>query len=212
MISTRYDLYVYGWDRILGGEPGFLFGRVLLDRIWGFWLVNFGYGLLGLAVALVLMAYAWTPLPQLREVAVALLLNFALAPLFYAAFPVSGPRFAFSPFPALPGSVIPHVLHFHAAPNGVPSVHFSTALLVWWYGRRWRIGSLAALIHLALVVMSTLGSGQHYVFDLVVAVPYAMCAVLIARRAGLRRKTEAPDGVCRPGLIPSPDVGPTTGR
>jgi hypothetical protein len=134
---------------------------------------------------------------------VALLLNFALAPLLYAAFPVAGPRFAFPSFPAMPDSIVPHVLYFHAAPNGVPSVHMSTALLVWWYSRRWRVGSVAALIHLALVVMSTLGSGQHYVFDLVVAIPYAMCAVLIARRVGAQM-TEAPDGRCRPGLVPSP--------
>ena len=188
-ISTRYDLYVYGWDRALGGEPGFALGRVFLERVWGLWFINFAYGLLGIAIAGVLMAYAWKPLPQLKEVAVALLLNFLLAPVMYALFPVSGPRFAFSSFPASPVSFVPHVMHFHAAPNGVPSIHFSTALLVWWYSRRWKMGSVAALIHVALVVVSTLGSGQHYVFDLIVAVPYSICVVLMARRFRVKETT-----------------------
>jgi PAP2 superfamily len=180
-ISARYDLFVYAWDRGMGwGEPAFRLGR-LLGSTWGLWTLSFAYGLLGIAVAAILMAYAWKPLPEAREVMAAVLVNFLLAPLFYAAFPVSGPRFAFASFPAMPGVVIPHVLHFHAAPNGVPSVHCSTALLVWWYSRRWRVGSFAAGAHLALVIVSTLASGQHYLFDLLVAVPYAAGAVLLGR-------------------------------
>jgi len=180
-ISTRYDLYVYWLDRALGGEPGFALGRIFLGRLWGFWFLNFAYGLLGLSIAGVLMAYAWKPLPQLREVSAALLVDFGLAPLLYATFPVSGPRFAIPSFPATPASLVPHVLHLHAAPNGVPSLHCSAALLVWWYSRRWELGSVAALIHLALVVVSTLGSGQHYAFDLLVAVPYSILAVLVGQ-------------------------------
>ena len=190
-ITARYDLFVYGWDRALGlGEPAFPLGRLLFEKTWGVWAVSFAYGLLGLAVAAILMAYAWKPLPGLREVVAALLVNFALAPILYAAFPVSGPRFAFPLFPAMPGGVIPHVLHLYAAPNGVPSVHCSTALLVCWYSRRWTMGSLAALLHLGLVVVSTLASGEHYVFDLFVAVPYAVAAVLIARFVAKAREEQ----------------------
>lgn len=190
LISTRYDLYVYHWDQAIGGEPAFALGRALLEKTWGLWFLNFAYGLLGLAVAVLLMGYAWKPSAQLRQVAVALLLNFLLAPALYALFPVSGPRFAFPSFPAPPAWFVPHVLHFHAAPNGVPSVHCSTALLVWWYGRRWRVGGMAALVHLALVVVSTLASGQHYLFDLIVAIPYSIGVVLIAQRFGVRQRVE----------------------
>lgn len=198
-ISARYDLYVYAWDRALGlGEPGFSMGRAMLAESWGVWGVNFMYGLLGIAVAGVLVAYAWKPLPDLREVILALLVNFALAPIFYAAFPVSGPQYAFPSFPIAPAMVLPHVLHFHAAPNGVPSVHCSTALLVWWYGRRWGIGNLAALLHLAAVIVSTLASGQHYVFDLLMAIPYAMGAVLLARYFFLPRRTSAAEPFAPP--------------
>ncbi len=191
LISTRYDLYVYHWDQMIGGEPAFALGRALLERAWGYWFLSFTYGLLGLAVAILLMAYAWKPSAQLREVAVALTVNFLLAPVLYAVFPVSGPRFAFPAFPAPPVSFVPHVLHLHAAPNGVPSVHCSTALLVWWYGRRWRAGGIAGLVHLAVVLVSTLASGQHYVFDLIVAAPYSAAAVLIARRAAMTRRESA---------------------
>jgi membrane-associated phospholipid phosphatase len=67
-----------------------------------------------------------------------------------------------------------------AAPNGVPSVHASTALLVLWFSRSWTPFFISGWIFLALTALATLGSGQHYLFDLFCAVPYAALVIWIS--------------------------------
>ena len=37
------------------------------------------------------------------------------------------------------------------------------------------------MVYLALIVIATLGSGQHYLFDLVVAVPYAVLMLRLGK-------------------------------
>jgi hypothetical protein len=81
--------------------------------------------------------------------------------------------FAFPHFPFIqPNHLDPHPIPLSACANCIPSVHMSTALLVVWFSRRWRSGLILSLIYLALIVVATLGSGEHYLFDLVVAIPY----------------------------------------
>jgi membrane-associated phospholipid phosphatase len=101
------------------------------------------------------------------------LLNLIAAVPLYLIFPVCGPGFAFPSYPALPQMpLIPHMIAINAAPNGVPSVHTSTALLILWFMWRWPWGRIAASGYLALIVLATLGGGQHYLFDLICAIPY----------------------------------------
>ena len=60
------------------------------------------------------------------------------------------------------------------------SLHVATALLfVFFAGRNRVIGGIAWL-YLAATVVATLAF-EHYVIDLVVAVPFACCATLVAR-------------------------------
>lgn len=178
---ARYDLYVDKIDGLFGFHPSFALGRVLLAHVWSLCVLNFSYGFLCAAVTLVLMAYAWRPNRLLREVATTFILNAVIAAVLYLIFPVSGPRFAFSSFPHHPTTVDAHIIYLSAAPNGVPSVHCSTALLIWWHSRRWRLGRIAASIHLLGVLISTLATGQHYLFDLIVAFPYAALIVYLTR-------------------------------
>ena len=65
------------------------------------------------------------------------LLSLAFSVPFYLLCPVCGPAYAFPGFPALPaGPIVPHPILLDAPAKGVPSIHFSTALLVLWYGRK----------------------------------------------------------------------------
>jgi len=70
-----------------------------------------------------------------------------------------------------------------AAPNGVPSVHTSTALLVLYFLRHWRFGMVAGSVFLGLTVLATLGSGQHYFFDLLCALPYSALILWLGSRS-----------------------------
>ena len=78
------------------------------------------------------------------------------------------------PLPALRGGLLS--LPGSAARNCMPSLHTAWALLVCWNSRpfgRW-VKTLAASF-LALTLAATLGLGEHYLVDLVVAVPFALC-------------------------------------
>jgi membrane-associated phospholipid phosphatase len=115
----------------------------------------------------------------------AFFLNLFLAVPFYLAIPVCGPAFAYpavwKTFPLhLPNDSPRHMIPIDAAPNGIPSVHMATALLIFWFLRRWWWGSLVGFGFVLLTILSTLGLGQHYLFDLICAIPYAVLVYLLA--------------------------------
>jgi hypothetical protein len=144
-------------------------------------------------VALVYATYLWlgTPSEQLRVIAT-FVLNLLAAPLFYLSFPVAGPRFAFPRFPEATGPVSPHLLLLDAAPNGVPSIHFATAILILALLWRWKLGRVFGATYLVLIFGATLASGQHYLFDLVAAVPYAVGVYSIAAGSPFRQLLRLP--------------------
>src|SRR5262249_35207453 len=59
--------------------------------------------------------------------------------------------------------------------NAMPSLHMGWALLSWWYcrGLSWWSKSVA-LAFLVFTFLATLGTGEHYLIDLVVAFPFAL--------------------------------------
>jgi hypothetical protein len=169
----KLDLYIYEIDRHMGA-PSFVIGQAAAAHAWLRILLSVSYGLLPMAVLGVAAAYLY--LRSLRETIQAgwaFVANLFLALPLYIIFPVCGPGFAFRCFPARPAAdLVPHLVAIAAAPNGIPSVHTSTALLCAWLLRRWAWGRVAGLSYLALIVLSTLGGGQHYLVDLLCAVPY----------------------------------------
>src|SRR5208337_5691574 len=70
-------------------------------------------------------------------------------------------------------AVVPIVLK--GARNAIPSLHMTWVLLVWWNSRglaRWV--RAIALVFVVLTAMATLGTGEHYFIDLVVAFPFSL--------------------------------------
>jgi hypothetical protein len=182
----KLDLYVYQFDRLFG-EPSFALGQLVQAHFWLKILVSVAYGLLP---TMIFAAFAASLLligeRQAIAAARAFLLNLFLAVPLYLLFPVCGPAFAFPAFPALPrlGGALPMAIA--AAPNGVPSVHTSSAILVLVFLWRWPWGRAAGAVYLGLIVLSTLGSGQHYFFDLLCALPYSAAVLWISARLGAR--------------------------
>ena len=61
------------------------------------------------------------------------------------------------------------------ARNCMPSLHLASALAVWWNSRLWaRWGRMLAGLFLCATIFATLALGEHYLVDLVVAVPFTM--------------------------------------
>jgi hypothetical protein len=179
----KYDAFIYQLDRLFG-QPSFFCGRIVEHHLWAEIVVNLAYGGLPMAMTAVFFTYLWLRSERdALQVIFTFLANLVLAVPIYLLLPVCGPRFAFPGFPALPGDVHARLMQIQAAPNGIPSVHTSTAILICWLLWPWRWGRVAGMAFLVLTVFATLGSGQHYFFDLVCAVPYAVAVSLLVRYA-----------------------------
>jgi|GEM_PF-1343321 len=170
----KYDLFIYHFDSVIH-QPSFAAGRLVAEHGWLRGVVSVSYELMPISMVAAFAFYNWKRnLEGLRQLLWAFLFNIAFAVPIYLLIPVCGPAFAFPGFPVPPSHVNPALVLIHAAPNGVPSVHMSTALLVLYF--LWRSPyRLPAILFAVLTAFSTLGSGQHYGFDLLCAVPYSAC-------------------------------------
>jgi len=134
------------------------------------------------------VAYLMLPnVPARKNFFLALALAGALAPFFYALCPAAGPVNVTSNFPySIPPALAPQAqpVSKDIMLNAMPSLHIAWGLLIVLflkpYGRR-----LAAWsgVYLALTIVATLATGEHYMIDLIVGVPYAFGVfALVCRR------------------------------
>jgi hypothetical protein len=114
-------------------------------------------------------------------VMLAFLITGPLGILFYNLFPASGPRYVFHSFPLdlLPLDQVRRLLlepiSIEGPRNAIPSLHMAWTLLAWWYSRGlswWE--RVLAFVFIAFTVLATLGTGEHWFVDLVVAFPFAL--------------------------------------
>ncbi len=124
------------------------------------------------------------------SIPLAVAIGAVVAPLLYSIVPAAGPAFRWAPrFPFDPPAggdvaLTPGPLGMSGVTNAMPSLHFAYALLVLWGS--WSLGLAARSFGIAFTVLTalaTLGLGEHYVVDLVVALPFAMMLAAVARRA-----------------------------
>lgn len=180
-----FDLYAYVFDGSLGFQPSFLAGRILNEHPPLFSLVKFSYEAIVLAMAALyagFMARREKPVWELIEVLFAAAM---VGYLFFSVFPVCGPRYGFGPY--FPGAYVPYeairriaVESIPLSPmfprNGVPSLHMTWALLIFLNTRGLpRAARTVALLLVLATVFDTLATGEHYLFDLIVALPFTLC-------------------------------------
>jgi membrane-associated phospholipid phosphatase len=67
-------------------------------------------------------------------------------------------------------------------PNAIPSLHVATAFIFVLYASEKLALKLVAWTFLLATALSTLVIGEHYLIDLVVAIPFAVFSVCIAER------------------------------
>jgi hypothetical protein len=102
--------------------------------------------------------------------------------LFYNAVPAIGPAHLFEKnFPWHPLAIeqaqrlLLQLIPLDGPRNAIPSLHMAWVLLAWWYSRGLSATERAiALFYLIFVALATIGTGEHYFIDLVVAVPFAL--------------------------------------
>ncbi len=108
----------------------------------------------------------WRVLRDMR-LPIALLGVAALGLVGYAIVPAVGPRAYWPTFPT-PSVALGTIDEFR---NAMPSVHFAVTLLA--AAGVWTVPRTAGIAFVVVTGLATLGFGQHYVIDLVVAVPFA---------------------------------------
>lgn len=179
--TAKLDLWLYTADTALG-SPAFAIARLVRPTALLPVLVA-DYEAMPMVLLLVYAAHLlWRGAPE--RVLAAFGLNFGVGYLLYLLFPACGPGFAFANFPAVvPALVTLHPVQLLAPPNCIPSLHTSTAILAYWFCRRWRYARTAAMLNLLLTVTATLATGEHYLVDLIVAVPFTAFVFGASRQA-----------------------------
>jgi hypothetical protein len=195
-----FDLFLYSFDSSLRVQIGFLVGQAFWRWPWLWWTCFGFYTALPLPLALVYAAHLRRAKQNALAVMIAFLVTGPLGVMFYNVLPACGPihlfggAFPWHPLPtadAMRLRVVPVLMK--GARNAIPSLHMTWVLLIWWNSRglpRWV--RAIALAFVWLTVLATLGTGEHYFVDLVVAFPFslmvqALCSYSLPFRGGERR-------------------------
>jgi hypothetical protein len=195
-----FDIFLYSFDSSLRLQISFLVGQVLWKLPWLHLICIAFYLALPLPLALIYAAKLRQSEPKALAIMAAFLITGPVGVLFYNMMPACGPVHIFGQaFPWHPLSTA-HVMQMKIAPvlvrgarNAIPSLHMTWVLLVWWNSKglpRWIRGIAAAFVF--FTVLATLGTGEHYFIDLVVAFPFslmvqALCSYTLPFHAAQRR-------------------------
>jgi hypothetical protein len=183
-----FDLYLLSFDTSLRIQPSFIVGQAFAR--WP-WLLATGL-LFYVAIPIPLAVVYAGRLVRFKERAYSAMLAFLIASpvgmLFYLLFPACGPRyllphdFPWHPFPiALAPRLLLEPVAIDGPRNAMPSLHLACVLLAWWYSRGLSWGERAvAFTFVAFTVLATLGIGEHWFADLIVAVPFALLIQALA--------------------------------
>ena len=177
-----FDLYLFSFDSSLRVQIAFLVGQAfaMYSNLRAIGLIFY----IGLPIPIALI-YAGRLL-RTREKAipsfVAFLATGPIGVIFYNVLPALGPGHLFgNRFPWHPLTVEQTTrlylepIPIAGAPNAIPSLHMAWVLLVWWYSRGLAWWERAvAFAFLFFTALATMGTGEHYFVDLVVAFPFAL--------------------------------------
>jgi PAP2 superfamily len=177
-----FDLFLYSFDSSLRVQISFLTGQFLLKNLWLRTASLAIYISLPLPLAVVYASQLRRQKGKALAVMIAFLATGPIGVLCYNMLPACGPvhlfgaAFPWSPLStadAMQLNIVPVIME--GARNAIPSLHMTWVLLVWWNSRglsRWV--RVIAMIYVALTVLATLGTGEHYFIDLVVAFPFSL--------------------------------------
>jgi hypothetical protein len=176
------DLFMYSFDGSLGMQVSFLMGRAFSKWPVFKTVSMMFYDGLPVAMTLICARHIAARTSKAISVITAIVATGPIGVAFYNLFPALGPGIV--PQLGFPFHVLTRAQTMNLAlveiavpgpRNAIPSLHMAWVLLIWWYSRGLSLWTRAiALLFLIFTVASTLGSGQHYLVDLVVGIPFAV--------------------------------------
>ncbi len=124
------------------------------------------------------LLYTILPVGCRKRYGAAIILLGAIIPFMYRVCPGAGPLYLLPGFPyEAPGSAFPHLKQIDAPLNTTPSGHFGWALMMFWFANKYATKPvrIAAGLYAVVMAIATLGTGEHYIIDLVLSVPFTAC-------------------------------------
>ena len=175
------DLYLYKFDASLGFQAAQLYGMVVeaIPGLRTVLLVIYTYLPYAVPILFAMQVARRTTAPA--NIILVQMASAIVALTLFQFFPATGPGFAFGPLyphflPAAQELAASWAVVMPFPRNAMPSMHFGWSLALWlnslYLGNRWLRAAMALL--LGANVLATLGRGEHYLIDLVVAVPCVM--------------------------------------
>ena len=177
-----FDLYLYSFDASLGMQASFVLGTFVFKSAWIYNTTLLLYIALPIPLAVVFAGNIVRNRKHALCIALAFLLAGPLGLFFYNMLPALGPVHIFqTQFPGHPLSMadaarmVVEPITVKGTRNAMPSLHMAWILLAWWNacGLR-KVERWIVYLFVFFTVLSTLGLGEHYLIDLVVAYPFAL--------------------------------------
>ncbi len=176
----KFDYVLYGIDHALAYSPSLVGGAVFSSHA-GQAMVGFIYSSIAIAMAFCYARALRSSTARPNRLLIAYLINLVVGCALYWLVPACGPVYAFGRgFRSnLPVPVVSRI-ELNGDPNAIPSLHFSTALIMLFFSRDDPKTRIATVLYAAATAVVTLATGEHYLVDLVVAAPFALFAISIA--------------------------------
>ena len=187
VLPRKFDYYLYQFDGALGIQPAFLAGRLFARFRPLFWIELMVYNCFGFWFSIIYAAHANTRVKYPVNVVKMLVANALIGFSLYFLCPAMGPKYAFPAFPDLPAAVRATPVLLWGVPNAMPSLHFGGAVLLFWFSQPWKWLHRFLGLFAVLTAVATLGLGEHYLIDLVVAVPYALAILAFSSNIPQRK-------------------------
>jgi hypothetical protein len=176
------DLFLFSFDSSLRVQIAFLMGQA-----YQLWPVFKAVGMavyIGLPIVIALVYAGQLLRDRVGAISamVAFLITGPVGVIFYNLLPAVGPihiflgRFPWKPIPADEATrLLVEPIPVAGLRNCMPSLHMTWVLLAWWYSKGLSVWERAiALIFVIFTACATMGTGEHYSIDLVVAFPFAV--------------------------------------
>lgn len=196
---TVLDLYLFSFDASLHIQPAFLMGQ-LFARFRDFAAVSeIVYLALPVAIGLTFAGCVRRDRENAVPAVIAFLITGPIGACFYAMFPALGPvhiflnRFPWAPLTARQvQSLLLEPVAMAGPRNAIPSLHAAWIFLVFWYARKLSlVERVVAGGFVFFTLCATLGTGEHYFVDLVVAVPFTVMIVAVTQILCAREQRKA---------------------
>jgi len=181
------DLFLYSFDGSLRVQLSFLMGQAF--ALWPWFKIAGELFYIGLPIPIALVYSG--QLLRVRQAAIpamaAFLLTGPIGILFYNIFPAMGPihlvraSFPWQPFDAdMFRRVLLEPVTIRGPRNAIPSLHMGWVLLTWWYSRGLSLFERTiVMLFVVFTFCATMGTGEHYFVDLVLAYPFALFMVAV---------------------------------